>query len=90
MRTRKEYLLLRSGKKGAEDMAGVFSSRKKALEAVATDARGLSHSPEALLEYTRDGARLVAPNGKRTTWRVTAVKEDVLLSRENSVLDKNL
>lgn len=82
MRTRKEYLLLRSGKDGAEDMAGVFSSRKKAVEALTTDARGLQASPGALLEYTREGARLVSPGGERTTWRVAAVEEDVLLPGE--------
>ena len=39
VRTRKEYLVLRSDRAGEADIVGVFSSGKKAKVAVAEDGR---------------------------------------------------
>ncbi len=82
MRTRKEYLLIRSGRKGeGKAVAGVFSSIKKAREAIVTSARLLSEDYSGkppLLEFTPGGARLVHEEGG-ATWEVLTVVEDAVL-----------
>ena len=82
-RTRKKYLVFRKDKDVERELVGVFSSRKRATDAICSECRKEVASCEcghpgfaAFIENTFDGVRLVPGPGKETRFSIEMRLED--------------
>ena len=82
-RTRKKYLVFRKDKDVERELVGVFSSRKRASDAIGSECRKEVVSCEekhsgftAFVENTGDGVRLVTGPGKEMRFSIEMRLED--------------
>ena len=82
-RTRKKYLVFRKDKDVERELVGVFSSRKRATDAIGSECRKEVASCEcehpgfaAFIENTFDGVRLVTMPGEEKSYSIEMRLED--------------
>ena len=82
-RTRKKYLVFRKGKDVEKRLVGVFSSRRRATDAISSESRKEASSCDripsgftAYVENTGDGVRLVTEPGEEILFSIEMRRED--------------